>query len=567
METQVAEFEDTESEWVIDKVLAHSGRRVDSTFQILWKSGDITWLVYDQIAELGALKDYFTTLGIENVSELGDGLGNLPTGDSQVSAGCLSLGESTYKGLTTIPSSPETSFSLTTDHSLLLFACNFTINPMASLLTRIGARKFTIPNGIGNGDIMIVLEMLCTYLEHNTHLRSGTATDWATPAGYGEFSLSFNMMQTTNGLTSRIAEESSEGPRISGPSPSFVDLVGEEVPPSTQAAHAPAQPPLEGGRWINPRWAELLEEALWMNLETAKRQREWRDRSIANRKAKRARHTSSLPPIYQTTDLGEGPSNTCQCCRGPVQNYGSNWTFGPVLREPDRKKVLGSRSSPTVPFWFSLAEPFRTIIDFDFDFDCDNFGLHVKLLSSGFALRLIRLPLAFLKIEGMETEPPIDTYAWETMPESLTLASVCSIALQELDTSFLQVRLSLATIGSILNVGLTMQVVCTMISGFSLLALAVEPSTHSPIRHQPYGCFDAAASVGPSLLSPPSLPAACRYPSLLLTIIPSLAAACRYPSLLSPPSLAAARHYPSLLLAIIPRCCSPLSPPVLDPCS
>ncbi|KAG2136522.1 uncharacterized protein EDB93DRAFT_1330877 [Suillus bovinus] len=46
--------------------------------------------------------------------------------------------------------------------------------------------------------------------------------------------------------------------------------------------------------------------------------------------------------------------------------------------------VLGSRSSPTVPFWFGKAEPFRTVIDFDFD--CDNFGLHVKLLSSGFAL-------------------------------------------------------------------------------------------------------------------------------------------------------------------------------------
>ncbi|KAG1827798.1 hypothetical protein EV424DRAFT_1537177 [Suillus variegatus] len=130
------------------------------------------------------------------------------------------------------------------------------------------------------------------------------------------------------------------------------------------------------------------------------------------------------------------------------------------------------------------------------------------------------------------------------MPESLTLASVCSIALQELDTSFLQVRLSLATIGSILNVGLTMQVTCAMISGFSLLALAVKPSTHSPIQHQPYGCFDAAASVRPSLLSPLSLPAACHYPSLLLAVIPSLAAACHYPLLLSPPSLAAACHYP-----------------------
>ncbi|KAG2158741.1 uncharacterized protein EDB93DRAFT_1100369 [Suillus bovinus] len=65
---------------------------------------------------------------------------------------------------------------------------------------------------------------------------------------------------------------------------------------------------------------------------------------------------------------------------------GSPW-FGPRFShqpELDRKMVLGSRSSPMVPFWFGLAEPFQTVIDFDFD--CDNFSLHVKLLSSGFAL-------------------------------------------------------------------------------------------------------------------------------------------------------------------------------------
>ncbi|KAG6889834.1 hypothetical protein C0995_014311 [Termitomyces sp. Mi166 len=38
-----------------------------------------------------------------------------------------------------------------------------------------------------------------------------------------------------------------------------------------------------------------------------------------------------------------------------------------------------------------------------------------------------------VQIDEMETEPSIDTYAWETMSESLKLASVCSVALQELD--------------------------------------------------------------------------------------------------------------------------------------
>ncbi|GLB34718.1 putative PI3 PI4-kinase family protein [Lyophyllum shimeji] len=38
-----------------------------------------------------------------------------------------------------------------------------------------------------------------------------------------------------------------------------------------------------------------------------------------------------------------------------------------------------------------------------------------------------------VQIEEMETEPSLDTCAWETMSESLKLASVCCVALQELD--------------------------------------------------------------------------------------------------------------------------------------
>ncbi|KAL0581133.1 Phosphatidylinositol 4-kinase stt4 [Marasmius crinis-equi] len=38
-----------------------------------------------------------------------------------------------------------------------------------------------------------------------------------------------------------------------------------------------------------------------------------------------------------------------------------------------------------------------------------------------------------VQIEEMETEPSIDTYAWETMSESLKLASICSVVLQSID--------------------------------------------------------------------------------------------------------------------------------------
>ncbi|KAF9446332.1 hypothetical protein P691DRAFT_708828 [Macrolepiota fuliginosa MF-IS2] len=39
----------------------------------------------------------------------------------------------------------------------------------------------------------------------------------------------------------------------------------------------------------------------------------------------------------------------------------------------------------------------------------------------------------FIQIQEMDSEPSIDTYAWETMSESLKLASICCVALGELD--------------------------------------------------------------------------------------------------------------------------------------
>jgi len=40
LETQVADFEEHEAEWAIDKIFSHSGQCTDSVFEIQWKSGD-----------------------------------------------------------------------------------------------------------------------------------------------------------------------------------------------------------------------------------------------------------------------------------------------------------------------------------------------------------------------------------------------------------------------------------------------------------------------------------------------------------------------------------------------
>ncbi|KAI5120463.1 hypothetical protein M0805_006483 [Coniferiporia weirii] len=54
---------------------------------------------------------------------------------------------------------------------------------------------------------------------------------------------------------------------------------------------------------------------------------------------------------------------------------------------------------------------------------------------SGYAIRCFSDLLE--QIEDMDTEPSLDTYAWETMSESLKLASVCSVALQNTNDDLL----------------------------------------------------------------------------------------------------------------------------------
>ncbi|KAA1469432.1 atypical/PIKK/PI4K protein kinase [Dentipellis sp. KUC8613] len=53
-----------------------------------------------------------------------------------------------------------------------------------------------------------------------------------------------------------------------------------------------------------------------------------------------------------------------------------------------------------------------------------------------------------VQLEDMDAEPSLDTYAWETMAESLKLATVCAIARQELDSSLFSRLKALLTLES-----------------------------------------------------------------------------------------------------------------------
>ena len=98
MDTQIVDT-DEDDEWAVDRILSHHGSRVDASFEILWKSGDVTWLPYYQITYLQALTDYLGLLNVSKIAKLPAGHGRPPLDDPQVSLGFI------------IPKSPQNSCS------------------------------------------------------------------------------------------------------------------------------------------------------------------------------------------------------------------------------------------------------------------------------------------------------------------------------------------------------------------------------------------------------------------------------------------------------------------------
>jgi hypothetical protein len=54
----------------MDRIEGHVGSQVDAKFKLKWKSGDVTWMPYYQIAHLDALGSYFELLGIDKIEDL-----------------------------------------------------------------------------------------------------------------------------------------------------------------------------------------------------------------------------------------------------------------------------------------------------------------------------------------------------------------------------------------------------------------------------------------------------------------------------------------------------------------
>ena len=90
MDTQLGNSPETEGEWAVDRILSHASSKSNSIFEVKWKTGDVTWLPYYQVAHLQALTDYLDLLGVTRISNFPKGIGSPPRTDPQVFLGANS---------------------------------------------------------------------------------------------------------------------------------------------------------------------------------------------------------------------------------------------------------------------------------------------------------------------------------------------------------------------------------------------------------------------------------------------------------------------------------------------
>jgi hypothetical protein len=216
MDTQLDGVGD-DDEWAVDRILSHHGSRTDATFEILWKSGDTTWLPYYQITHLQALTDYLGLLGVSKIAKLSKGVGRPPLDDPQVFVGSIMTCTPSY------PTSPFCSLDFPLDlrsvpsmlkkatRSFLSCIPPFFRTPFVSVtidfdsefgptmppprcvnhpcFTRISPTHYLVRSTHGLIDVTLHVGQVADYLNYEQHLRAQkNITDFQSmPMGFLEF--------------------------------------------------------------------------------------------------------------------------------------------------------------------------------------------------------------------------------------------------------------------------------------------------------------------------------------------------------------------------------------------
>ena len=231
MDTQVVGDDPLDDEWAVECIKSHSGAKTDAIFEVLWKSGDVTWLPYYQITHLQALTDYFELIGVSQVAKLPNGHGQPPSDDPQIFLGSILVGQPASRFLTCPPFFNPLSYLKPLSFNLSSFLCGllslpFTTPPFSSpsldldvliimpkvrtvnhpFFKRVSATHYRIREPDNSLNSTVHVGQIADYLkfDEQLRLRGGIAQLQSMPLGFPSFADLWNRGTRNGKQLSRV---------------------------------------------------------------------------------------------------------------------------------------------------------------------------------------------------------------------------------------------------------------------------------------------------------------------------------------------------------------------------
>jgi hypothetical protein len=187
----------------VDQIEGHVRSRDDAIFKIKWKSGDVTWMPYYQIAHLEALEAYLDLIGVDKIYDLPAGTATDSNQDPQLFLGGLSIAqptaaESLYSGSQsshacfTAPSHfTHTCSTSSHTHTSYTLMSEYGFNFNHTLLTRDGRDHWYLTDILDKSRrIFYTSYQLRDFIRYDKSLRESNVANQ--PGGYHEFVDAFN---------------------------------------------------------------------------------------------------------------------------------------------------------------------------------------------------------------------------------------------------------------------------------------------------------------------------------------------------------------------------------------
>ena len=155
-------------------------------------------------------------------------------------------------------------------------------NQHPPLFRALGNARFKIVDHLRRHRSLIVsLDQLRLYLQHDADLRGGADPRSVTiSVGYDQFTDVLNANNEQGVRMATVPDDEGTAIEAQGRSPTLALLVGLGA---VRQEAKPIRDPREeaGGKWLDPRQSELMDEALWDHLERLKKQRKWKEQGVA----------------------------------------------------------------------------------------------------------------------------------------------------------------------------------------------------------------------------------------------------------------------------------------------